>query len=83
MTDKICQMYEEEQINKTRNGRKLVPNDKMPDLHWNLEKQEMAHKEEIQEAQETKRLNKTLEVTINMILFIYSYILQIQDTILQ
>ena len=83
MTDKICQMYEEEQINKTRNGRKLVPKDKMPDLHWNLEKQETTQKEEIQEAQETKRLNKTLEVTIYMILFIYSYILRIQDTVLQ
>ena len=55
----------------------------MPDLHWNLEKQETTHKEEIQEAQETKRLNKTLEVAIYMILFIYSYILGIQDTVLQ
>ena len=39
MTDKISQVYEEEQINKTRNGRKLVPDNKMPNLHWNLEKQ--------------------------------------------
>ena len=83
MTDKICQMYEEEQINKTRNGRKLVPNDKMPDLHWNLEKQEATHKEEIQEAQEINMLNRTLEVTIYMTIFVYSYILQIQDTVLQ
>ena len=83
MTDKICQMYEEEQINKTRNGRKLVPNDKMPDLHWNLEKQETRHKEEIQETQETNKLNKALEVTIYTILFIYNCILQIQDIVLQ
>ena len=83
MTDKICQMYEEEQVNKTRNGRKLVPDNKMPNLLWNLEKQETSHKEEIQEAEETNSLNRTLEVSIHMIIFIYSYILQIQDIVFQ
>ena len=34
MTDKISQIYEEEQVNKIRNGRKLVPDNKMPNLHW-------------------------------------------------
>ena len=78
MTDKICQMYEEEQINKTRNGRKLVPDNKMPNLHWNLEKQETTAKEEIQATEETNRLNRTREVIISMMIFIYSCILQIQ-----
>ena len=35
MTDKISQIYEEEQVNKIRNGRRLVPDNKMPNLHWN------------------------------------------------
>ena len=83
MTDKISQMYEEEQINKTRNGRKLVPDNKMPNLHWNLEKQETAHKEEIQETQETNGLNRTQEVIIYIMIFIYGCILQIQDTVFQ
>ena len=83
MTDKISQMYEEEQINKTRNGRKLVPDNKMPNLHWNLEKQGTTHKEEIQETQETNRLNRTQEVIIYIMIFIYSCILQIQDTVFQ
>ena len=83
MTDKICQMYEEEQINKTRNGRKLVPNNKMPDLHWNLEKQETAQREEIQETHERNRLSKIHEVIIYTIISICSCILQIQDTVIQ
>ena len=83
MTDNISQMYEEEQINKTRNGRKLVPDNKMLNLHWNLEKQETTHKEEIKETEETNRLNRTLEVIIYMMIFIYSCILQIQGTVFQ
>ena len=70
MTDKICQMYEEEQLNKTRNGRKLVPDNKMPNLSWNLEKQETVHKEQIQEIEETNKLNMIMEVSIHMIILI-------------
>ena len=32
ITEKICQLYEKEQIGKVRNGRKAVPSSKMPDL---------------------------------------------------
>ena len=81
MTDKISQIYEEEQINKTRNGRKLVPENKIPNLHWNLEKQETVQKEEIQETQVANRLNRMQKVIIYIIIFIHSYILQIQDTV--
>ena len=81
MIDKISQIYEEEQINKTRNGRKLVPENKMPNLHWNLEKQETVQKEEIQETQVANRLNRMQRVIIYIIIFIHSYILQIQDTV--
>ena len=79
MTDKICQMYEEEQINKTRNGRKLVPDNIMPNLSWNLEKQETSHKENIQEIEAMSNQNRALQVFIHMIIFIYSYILLVQD----
>ena len=60
MTEKISQMYEEEQINKIRNGRKLVPDTIMPNLQWNLEKQEATQKEEIQETEVADRPNKAL-----------------------
>ena len=32
MTEKVCQLYEEEQLGKTREGRKAIPANKMPDL---------------------------------------------------
>ena len=83
MTDKICQMYEEEQVNKIRNGRKLVPDNKMPNLSWNLEKQETVHKEQVQEIEDTNKLNRILEVPIHMIIFIYGYILVIRDIVVQ
>ena len=36
ITGKVCQLYEEEQIGKVREGRKTVPNNKMPDLGWDI-----------------------------------------------
>ena len=32
MTEKVCQLYEEEQLGKTRKGRRAVPANKMPEL---------------------------------------------------
>ena len=32
MTEKVCQLYEEEQVGKLRNGKKAIPDSKMPDL---------------------------------------------------
>ena len=36
MTEKICQLYEEEQVGKVREGRKAVPVNKMPELGWDI-----------------------------------------------
>ena len=36
MTEKVCKLYEEEQIGKIREGRKTVPTGKMPDLGWDI-----------------------------------------------
>ena len=36
MTEKVCKLYEEEQVGKTREGRKAVPTKKMPDLGWDI-----------------------------------------------
>ena len=80
MTDKISQIYEEEQVNKTRNGRKLVSDSKMPKLHWNLEKQETTHQKEVQEISTTPGISRIQKVIIHMIIFIYKYILYIQES---
>ena len=36
MTEKVFQLFEEEQVGKTREGRKAVPSNKMPDLGWDI-----------------------------------------------
>ena len=36
MTEKVCKLYEKEQVGKTREGRKAVPANKMPDLEWDI-----------------------------------------------
>ena len=36
MAEKVCQLYEEEQSGKTREGRKAIPTNKMPDLGWDI-----------------------------------------------
>ena len=83
MTDKVSQIYEEEQINKTRNGRKIVPDSKMPNLEWNLEKQDAMRKEEFQETQEIKTPNRIQEFIIYIVISIYSSILSMQHTAVQ
>ena len=40
MPDKISQLYEEEQVNKVRSGRKAVPDSKMPHVGWDVEEQQ-------------------------------------------
>ena len=83
MTDKICQMYEEEQVNKTRNGRKLVPDNIMPKLSWNLEKQEAPAQEDIQQLEGFDNQNKALQILFTIIIFTYTYILLAQDVVSQ
>ena len=36
MTEKICQLYEEEQVGKVREGRKAVPANKIQELGWDI-----------------------------------------------
>ena len=49
MTKKFCQLYEEEQVGQSRNGRKAIPDNKMSDLGWDITKQL-----EVQETSETE-----------------------------
>ena len=51
MMEKVCQLYEEEQVGKTREGRKMVPTSKMPDLGWDIAEAQL---QETQEKPENK-----------------------------
>ena len=54
MTEKVCKLYEEEQIGKKREGRKAVPTSKMPDLGWDIAETQL-----IQENQKENNPNLT------------------------
>ena len=56
MTEKVYQLYEEEQCGKVREGRRAVPSSKMPDLGWDIagtQLQKDSKSEEVQENPET------------------------------
>ena len=75
MTEKICQLYEEEQLGKTREGRKAVPANKMPELGWDI-----AETLEIKEnRQKTNNIPLPLR-TIVTIIIIISVIVRLSTT---
>ena len=75
MTEKVCQLYEEEQLRKTREGRKAVPANKMPELGWDI-----AETLETQENRQ-KTINIPLALrTIVTIIIIISVIVRLSTT---
>ena len=70
MADKVCQLYEEEQIGKVRQARKAIPDNKMPDLGWDateeLETQDILSTT-IENTEETAKTVQVLPETITAI----------------
>ena len=73
MTEKVCKLYEEEQIGKTREGRKVVPNSKMPNLAWDIAETQLT-----QEAQKENNSNITqlLQTLVTVIVLIIAIVRQ-------
>ena len=75
MTEKVCQLNEEEQLGKIRQGRVAVPANKMPQLGWDI-----AETLEIQEKRQ-KTVNTPLALrTIVTIIIIISVIVTLSTT---
>ena len=75
MAEKVCQLYEEEQLGKTREGRKAVPANKMPELGWDI-----VETLEIKEnRQKTNNIPLALQ-TIVTIIIIISVIVRLSTT---
>ena len=55
----------------------------MPKLSWNLEKQEVTEREDIQQLEGTNNQNREPLIWFKMIILIYAYTLLIQDTVSQ
>ena len=73
MTEKVCKLYKEEQTGKTREGRKAVPNSKMPDLAWDIAETQLT-----QEAQKENNPNMTppLQTLVTVIILIIAIVKQ-------
>ena len=74
MTEKVCQLYEEEQLGKTREGRKAVPASKMKELGWDTS--EILEIEE--KRQKTNNTLLALRTTVTII--IISVIIRLSTT---
>ena len=74
MTEKVCKLYEEEQIGKTTEGRKAIPTSKMPDLGWDIAETQL-----IQENQKENNSNLTspLQTVIMIIILTIAILKQI------
>ena len=74
MTEKVSKLYEEEQIGKTREGRKAVPTSKIPDLGWDIVETQL-----IQENQKENNPNLTppLQTLIMIIILIIAILKQL------
>ena len=73
MTEKVCKLYEGEQTGKTREGRKAVPNSKMPDLAWDIAETQLT-----QEAKKENNQNMTpsLQTLVTVIILIIAIVKQ-------
>ena len=73
MTEKVCKLYEEEQIRKTREGRKVVPDSKMPNLAWDIAETQLT-----QETQKEDNSNITppIQTLVTVIILIIAIVKQ-------
>ena len=73
MTEKVCKLYDEEQTEKTREGRKAVPTSKMPDLGRDKAEAQLIHK-----AQRENSPNMTLplQTLITIIILLIAVVKQ-------
>ena len=70
MTEKVCKLYEEEQTEKTREGRKAVPTSKMPDLGWDIGETQLIDKFQKESSPNMTLLLQTLIMIIILIIAI-------------
>ena len=72
MMEKICQLYEKEQVGKVREGRKAVPDNKIPEIGWNIAEKHIQNKSRCQEDTQTnsQQTSHTLQAMIAIAILI-------------
>ena len=75
MTEKVCKLYEEEQIGKMREGRKTVPTSKMQDLGWDIAETQLIQKNQKENNSNLTPPVQTLIMIIILIIAIWKQII--------
>ena len=78
MTEKVCKLYEEEQTGKTREGRKAVPNSKMPDLVWDIAETQLIHGTQ---KENNPNMTPLLQTLVTVIILMIAIVTQITTQI--
>ena len=73
MTEKVCKLYKEEQIRKTREGRKVVSNSKMPNLPLDIAETQLT--QEVQK-ENNSNITQLLQTLITVIILIIAIVKQ-------
>ena len=81
MTEKVCQLYEEEQVGKVRNGKKAIPHSKMPDLGWDATEELEIQRKVNEPTEETNEIEDTVHILPETLISIVVLIIAFLDTI--
>ena len=81
MTEKVCQLYKEEEVGKVRNGKKAIPDSIMPDLGWDATEELDIQKKVKEATQETSEIEHTVHILPETIITIFMLILTFLETI--
>ena len=81
MSEKVCQLYEEEQIGKVRQGRKAIPDNKMPDLGWDAMEEVNTQDTPSTTSKGTEKTAKTVQVLPETIMAIAILIITFLETL--
>ena len=78
ITEKVCKLYEEEQTEKNREGRKAVPTSKVPDLGWDIAETQSIHKFQ---KENSPNMTLPLQTLITIIILIIAIVKQMTTQI--
>ena len=81
MTEKVCQLYEEEQVGKVRNGKKAIPDSKMPDLGWDATEELEFQRKVNEPTKETNEIEDTVHILPETLISIVVLFVAFLDTI--
>ena len=81
MTEKVCQLYEEEQVGKVRQRKKAIPDSKMPDLGWDATEELETQETTNTSIENTEEMETTVQILPETITAIVILILAFLETI--